>query len=149
MPHFTLPIDVKGPILNIVFNVSEARAQALKNAGLSIPDDIIVKGMVDTGTSNTCVDPTVIKALEIPASGEIKILTPSTGSNPVSANQYDIALRIFGPSTHEPPYRTPNLAVVESELFKAQGFHALIGRDVLSKCIFSYNGAAKLYTLAF
>ena len=75
--------------------------------------------------------------------------TPSTGKEKVSVNQYDVGLSIFGTSITEPPYRVPNLAVVESELLEAQGFHALVGRDVLSKCVLNYNGTLALYTLAF
>ncbi len=34
-----------------------------------------------------------------------------------------------------------------SELYAAQGFHALIGRDILSQCGFVYNGSG-FFTLA-
>lgn len=64
------------------------------------------------------------------------------------AKQYDIGLQIFAAETQQ-PLVVRNLAVIESPLFKQQGIHALIGRDVLSNCILVYNGGAKLYTLAF
>ena len=40
------------------------------------------------------------------------------------------------------------LPVIASELFAAQGFHALIGRDILSQCVFMYNGNG-FFTLAY
>lgn len=149
MPHFTREVDALGAILNIVLAVSDARAHALEVAGLPIPGLINAKGMVDTGASCTCIDPSIIATLRIPPSGEAYMRTPSTGSEPVNVNEYDVSLSIFGPSTDHPPYCIPNLAVVESQLLQAHGFHALIGRDVLSNCVFSYNGALRLYTLAF
>lgn len=149
MPHFTLPIGAKGPILNIVLTVSAARAHALKRNELPIPTPIRAQGLVDTGASCTCIDPSVIANLGIVSKGDIDIHTPSTGSKTVSANEYDIGLSIFGKSAAEPPHRVLNLAVIESNLLESQGFHALIGRDVLSGCVFSYNGSAGLYMLAF
>lgn len=42
------------------------------------------------------------------------------------------------------------LAVVEAQLLLVvQGFHALIGRDLLSGCLFTYNGTTNQFTLAF
>jgi hypothetical protein len=41
------------------------------------------------------------------------------------------------------------IPVVASELLVSQGFHALIGRDILNQCLFSYNGSMKLFTLAY
>lgn len=43
----------------------------------------------------------------------------------------------------------PILPVICAELLDAQGFHALIGRDVLRQCIFSYNGTIGHFTLAY
>jgi hypothetical protein len=42
-----------------------------------------------------------------------------------------------------------NLAVLCAELFQPQGFHALIGRDILARCLFTYNGDTGLFTLAY
>jgi hypothetical protein len=40
------------------------------------------------------------------------------------------------------------LPVIASNL-TAQGIQALIGRDVLARCLFVYDGAAGLFSLAF
>ena len=66
----------------------------------------------------------------------------------MTVSQYDVSLSIYSTS-EESPYQIPNLAVVESELFANQGFHVLIGRDVLARCVFIYNGERGNYTLAF
>ena len=41
------------------------------------------------------------------------------------------------------------IPVVCCELLTSQGFHALIGRDILDRCLFVYNGSVKLFTLAY
>jgi hypothetical protein len=56
---------------------------------------------------------------------------------------------IPGPTPNHPQYYIHTLAVVEADLVKAQGFHALIGRDVLSHCFLAYNGMTGLFTLAY
>jgi len=45
------------------------------------------------------------------------------------------------------PLYIPNMAVSASVLLH-QGFHALLGRDVLGQCILHYNGDGN-FTLAF
>jgi hypothetical protein len=47
------------------------------------------------------------------------------------------------------PFLRPTLAVMECDLLQSQGFHALIGRDVLSECLLTFNGAAGYFTLAY
>ena len=76
------------------------------------------------------------------------MVTPSTVDGAVPSDQYDIGLYIYALTT-EQPYNVRNLPVVEAPLLQQQGFHALIGRDVLSKCVLVYNGAISTYTLAF
>lgn len=41
------------------------------------------------------------------------------------------------------------IPVIAADLLEAQGFHALIGRDILSRCLFSYNGEVGIFTLAY
>ena len=76
------------------------------------------------------------------------MLTPTTGSDAVTKNTYDIGLLIFA-TWQDAPFVIKNLPVVESDLLSSQGFHALIGRDILEKCVFVYNGSTNTYTLAF
>ena len=61
---------------------------------------------------------------------------------------YDVSLLIFS-SNEEPPFRIPNLQIIVSEDLQQQNIECLIGLDVLSKCLLSYDGKAGLYTLAF
>ena len=76
------------------------------------------------------------------------MVTPTTGSAAIIKNTYDVGLIIFA-TMQDPPFVIRNLAVAESDLLASQGFHALIGRDVLTKCVLVYNGTTNTYTLAF
>ena len=73
--------------------------------------------------------------------------TPSTGTTPQQADQFDVAL--FIPAPNGLPLFIQTMPVVASELLASQGFHALLGRDILDRCLFAYNGEFGLFTLAF
>jgi hypothetical protein len=134
-----------------MIGVSEARRAALVAAGLTIPNFVPIRGLIDTGASCTCLDPTVIAALQLPQTGSVSMLTPSTGATPHATAQYDASL--FIPSVpNQAPLSFPTIPIVASDLV-GQGIHALLGRDILSRCVLHYNGGAPagggLFTLAF
>lgn len=147
MPHLTLPITPNGgPLIDFVCGVSRPRAEALKKAGLPVPANINVKGLVDTGASITSIDPSILKALAVVSTGTIPLHTPSTKQGcPHVANQFDISLILV----HTKAVRTWfALPVIEAELAH-QGIHALIGRDVLRFCLMTYDGQAGTFALGF
>ncbi len=133
-------------MIDMVIGVSGARHQALLAAGQPIPPVQSVRAMVDTGASCTCVDPMIFEALQLQPTGKTPMLTPSTGSTPVDADTYDVAIFIpnkaGGLAIH-------NMPVTASHLFIGQGFHALAGRDILQRCVLNYNGSLGLFTLAY
>ncbi len=75
--------------------------------------------------------------------------TPSTGAAPHVANQYDVSIIIPGPGPTYPSLFRHTVPVVEAQLLSAQGFHVLIGRDILRHCLFNYNGTTGMFTLAY
>ena len=147
MPRFTLPLDEKGPLLNVVVEVSGARSALLRSLGQTAPSRVPVRALVDTGASVTCVDPYVMNRLGITPRGKTPCLTPSTGTAHVLMDEYDVCRSVYR-NMNEAPCRIENLAVVESVL-NPQGFHVLLGRDFLSRCILHCNGMTRNYTLAF
>jgi Aspartyl protease len=149
VPHFTLQVVPQGPLLIASIGVSEAKASALTDAKQAIPSRVQINAMVDTGASGTCIDPSVLRSLNLTPTGKASVNTPTTGGAPEVRDQYDVSLLIPGSlETHAPLY-IPTLAVIEAELFVQQGFHALIGRDVLEMCILIYNGPVGQFSLAY
>lgn len=151
MPHFTIAVDPSGngPLLTAVVGVSEPRRAALAEAGVAIPTPVPVRALVDTGASMTCVDPIVlVDGLGLTPKTQIPCLTPTTGSSPEMKDVYDVSVLIFA-KMNEPALEQATMPVMASDLFAAQGIHALIGRDILARCLLHYNGDAGLFTLAF
>jgi len=149
VPHFTLQATAQGPLLGAYVGVSSARRTALLAASQPVPNPILIQALVDTGASGTCVDPSVLTTLGLSPTGSVTVNTPSTGNNPHVADQYDVSIVVpSGKPTHA-PLIIPNLPVMCAELLAAQGIHALIGRDILSLCMLTYNGAEGFFTLAY
>jgi hypothetical protein len=149
VPHFTLQIGPNGPVVTAVLTVSQARRLALSAAQQPIPPPQQIRALVDTGASCTSVDPSVITALNLQPTGNVSVITPSTGTTPHQANQYDVALLIPGPAPTDPPLVFPTVPVIAAQLLQAQGFHALIGRDILNRCLLIYNGSIGFFTLGY
>ncbi|MGH9385441.1 MAG: aspartyl protease family protein [Vicinamibacterales bacterium] len=147
MSHFTLQVSPSGPIVDAIVGVSLPRRNALLAANQQVPNTVSIRGLLDTGASGTAVDPSVLTALGLTPTGTILVNTPTTGANPVSVDQYDVAFIIPGPPKGS-PLLSLTLPVVASELLIPQGFHALIGRDILSQCVFVYNGSG-FFTLGY
>jgi Aspartyl protease len=148
MPHFTLNLDRSGPIVNAGVSVSEGRRQALEAAGELVPTPQYIRALVDTGASFTSIDPSVLGLLNLSPTGTIDIVTPSTGQGTHTADTYDVDFMI-GAGPEDIPLSISNLRTASCDLFLRQGIHALIGRDILARCILHYNGDAGTFTLAF
>lgn len=127
--------------------VSEAKKAALQKANQPIPAPQVVRALVDTGASCLCIDPSVLKALGLQPTGKASMTTPTTGQKPVEADEYDVSVVI--PCGNLAPFVIETVACVESELLLPQGFHVLVGRDVLKHCILHYNGAMQIFTIAY
>ena len=150
MPHFTLSLTQQGAILIAFIGVSAARGSALKEAGVPIPKYLKITAMIDTGATSTCVDHSVFHELGLTPTGSVLVKTPSTGLQPVPADQYDVALFVPSSDASHIPLSIMTLPVICcNDFLLSQGFHALIGRDVLSHCVLVYNGGENTFTLAY
>jgi len=147
VPHFIIQISPDGPLLDAYVSVSEARLDALQATKQPIPPVQKIRALLDTGASHTCLDPSVLNALAIPPTGTTQINTPSTGHMPHTVHVYDVSMAI--PCATSPPLVSSTIAVAGTELLQRLGFHALIGRDILSSCVFHYNGPAKMVTVSY
>lgn len=146
MPHFTLQVLPNGPIVAAFVAVSVPRRDALIAAGQVVPAPVRILALLDTGASGTAIDPSVLNTLALTPTGTTLVSSPTTGATPQTVNQYDVGFVIPAPSGA--PLFSQTLPVIASELLAAQGFHALIGRDILSQCVFVYNGSG-FFTLSY
>lgn len=139
MPHFTLPLSPQGAVVDAAVMVSFAKQDALKAEGQSVPNAIKIRALIDTGASISAVDPEVLTTLALTQTGEADIHTPSTGGTPVQRPTYDVVIGIYAGRPGDLHFISDTVQVTGSEL-KHHGFNALIGTDILRKCILYYNG---------
>ena len=125
-----LRISIGGAIIATTIGWPQLMELAAMCDRLPRPEPVVSNGMVDTGASVTCVDEAIVKRLGLPPIGSTTVSTPS-GNNEVL--QYVVDIRLDGSqSRHE----TVVLALPLSTI----GVGALIGRDLLSKLRFEYDG---------
>jgi hypothetical protein len=157
MPLVDAPISPAGCFVDVAIHISEGRVAALTAAGKPLRKPFLGAGLVDPGASNSMIDVTIVKMLGLQPTGVISILTPSTGSTPYNCNQYDVSVwfpqaptliqqTLQQAATPHPVHLT--LPVTDTD-FSAQGFQVRIGRDVLARGVFIYNGLCGRFTLAF
>lgn len=134
-------LEKTGPILQVEISVPPALAEFLAKNQKPVPPPMVGKALVDTGASITAVELEVFTSLGISPISFRKVLTPSG-----QAQQNTFPVQIAFPGTPLPQMRFNE--VLGSEL-KAQGFIALIGRDVLRHFILIYNGPGANFSLSF
>lgn len=145
MPYLTIQASAGGAMVDLAIGVSVPRSLILKQENKTIPSVAQVRGLIDTGASCTAVDPGVLRSLELVPTGRVPIRTPSTGNQAHECDQYDIMLMILHPKLS---LRLQTMPVIESHLVN-QGFEVLIGRDVLERCLFVYDGVNHSFSLAY
>ena len=151
MPIITRQFEPdEGPILtHVIFHVSIPRLAALVEAGERPPDPVSGRALIDTGASSSCVDPSVTGGLGLEPHGRTLVHTPSTGDQPHAANQTDLSIIIPPAYRGDAPLILGTVLALESRLLDHQSIHALIGRDVLARCTFLYEGAANRFMLSW
>ena len=147
MSSIITTINQGGPIVVCMIGVSAARLAAIRAKGLPDPQVHPVRLLIDTGASNTNICGSTIDKFGIDAIGSIPVHTPSTGSNPVQMEQYDVNLYFRLADGTVKSFVT--IPVIRTD-FKSQGdIDGLLGRDILSKCTLSYLGESNICSISF
>jgi gag-polyprotein putative aspartyl protease len=148
MPHFTVLIDPRGPLIRAYVGISSPRKTALAAAGVPLPPIVPVDMLIDTGASMSSIDIAVIKKLGLQPTGSVGILTPSTGQTPHQCATYDVEVLIPGAVQGGQVKHIPALAIIEGD-YSSQGHHGLIGRDVLTEWRLIYSGPDNTLMMSF
>jgi hypothetical protein len=145
MPNVTLPAKPQdGALIWIAIGLSRPQAEARSAAGLSEIHPAVVSALIDTGASMTLIDDVLARRLELNRTGEIEVRS-TAAADPAILNTYAVLLQ----------FAQPTKASVSEALQVAggrppiEGVGALLGRDVLSRCVFIYNGPASQFTLSY
>jgi hypothetical protein len=148
MPYFHGAIPPRGSLIDLKVELSAPRILALRNAGQAIPPAVNLRGLLDTGADVTFID-----TRHLPFVGQ---LTPAFAPVGTPAGgwsfqvQYDISLTILHPQGgRRSDLSIPALSIVDITLAPFLGYEALVGRDVLERCLLIYQGQGKSFTLAY
>ena len=147
MPHFLATASAQGLVVDAAVMVSVSRAEALTLAGQPVPGAQRIFALLDTGASISAVDPGVLQTLGLQATGKADIHTPSTQGVPVLVDTYDVCIGIFAARPGDSHFVSETVQVTASVL--TGGVQALIGTDILRRCILTYNGADDCFSLAW
>lgn len=147
MPFLSLSLSDDGPVIGVFVSVTASRRYVATRFKNTVPEPVRVRALIDTGAAYSCFDSSVFRRLNLAPTYEVTILTPGTGDVPQQLNQYEVDLEILSPE-QQVIFRFERLAAVEAPLV-AQGIEGLIGRDILSRCLFIFDSAANTFSLAF
>jgi len=141
---FPLGLKKDGAVMPVQVAVPSALAQYLTKRKLVVPQPVKGMALVDCGSSTSCVDSQAIKQLQVSAVG-VGVLLSAGGRS--EENLYPARfnfpeLKMFFEFSSVMSVRLKGQVVVGRDLI------ALIGRDVLSRCLFVYNGVHGNWTLA-
>lgn len=119
----------------------------MQSAGQTPPAPFLAEMLLDTGASHTNIDQSIVTSLGLTPTGTSQMLTPSTGSTPVTVPTYDVGMVITG-GLHGAQHVIPAQPVSACD-FSAQGIHGLLGRDFMQTARLTYSGVDNLCYLSF
>ena len=128
----------RGPVVRIRLRPCAAARRAMKRQGQKAASSIQVDALLDTGSSRSILREGLMEKLGIYPVGMVKMRTAL--KEQVSSHEFLLDVQLgkikFG-------------AVFIGAPMPDSDVQALIGRDILAHCKFTYRGKAKKFTLEF
>jgi hypothetical protein len=144
-------IGPDGALVELMVGLAGPDVQTLRNAGRPVPAPISVRAVLDTAAEISCLDSTALAvpiAAGVPPARYLFANVPVFGGTNATC-EYLVSLTIVHPSGQARANLVlRNHPVIEQPLNQL-GYEALIGRDVLSRCLFFYDGPGRLFTLGY
>lgn len=138
-----------GPLIPIQVEIPAALADKYQQDGTPIPNPVGGLALIDTGATTSCVNEGVFQQLGVQPVG-VRTLGHAAGK----ATRSTYAARLTFPGTPLPSMDFSEMIGVDlaGQLPAATSFGtmiALIGRDILARCVMFYNGSEGRFTIAF
>ncbi len=137
-----------GALVEVAVGLSFSSSKNARAALRPIPPPVNTRALLDTGAEMTCIDLSLVPILGLPLGGATLANVPSQGGltfTPV----HDVSLTVLHPSGKAPDnLMFRDLSVLELPI-GARGYQVLIGRDVLAKCRFLFDGPGNRFTLSY
>lgn len=151
MSSFVQPISPAGPIVQISVGFSPGREAALRRLGRPVLSRIIFSAPLDTGADVSMIDqgrltPFVRDGMELKAF--VHVNAPGMGGLGLFP-RFLCGLDILHPSgSRQQHFRLGAIELIERPL-GSPDFQALIGRDILSRCVFNFDDPANRFSLSY
>jgi hypothetical protein len=150
MPITSGPLTPAGAIVDIQVGVGPNRRRLLQRLGMPAPRPIIFRAVIDTGSKMTGLTARAFAELQLSPVGRVAIRTPSTRSDtPHVCDMYQVGLALMANGIWHPFGGVRVIATGGWNPNSEEGVEALIGRDLLDRCNFWYQGPDRQFTLAF
>ncbi len=135
-------LAMRGPVVQVSIRVPPEIAERLTNTAQPVPAPIGGFALIDSGAATSCIDNEAARSLGLPVVNVISMAS-ATHAN-VATNVYPINFDILGGAQI-----TVNSPRTAGATLANQGLVLLIGRDLMSRGFFSYNGLAGQFTICF
>lgn len=149
MPVISGPLSSEGAITgNIVFVPPKSVAAALALSG-AVAAPVRFRALIDPGAGVTCAARGFFLKMGLRTpTGTSLLHTGGTGGVPTSSHHFDVDV-VYVPAGSSPPVVIASGVRVSELDLTGQPVDVIIGRDVLDRCLFVYDGAARTWTLGF
>jgi|SRR5208337_2536095 len=144
-------VDAQGALIDILLTLAGPDLLALRQKGAPLPQPVAARAVIDTGADVTCLDSKLIVPLiasGLPPGKFLLTNLPATGGLRPSM-EYSVGLTIVHPSGRTRSNLVLRNQPVVEQALGSLGYDALIGRDVLDRCLLIYDGPGRRFSLAY
>ena len=133
LPFTPTDLILQGPHIAILISATRVEVEEGRSLGLEFPE-LPVRALIDTGASLTVINPEIAKTCKLKQTGHqmINAVGGQAGEYPA----YAAALSF--PGTELPSLNATR--VVACPIIRQPFFSCLIGRDIMRKWLFTYDG---------
>jgi hypothetical protein len=151
MTAFSLPCPADGPLVSVRIGFTAALERDIRRAGRPVLSPLTLFALLDTGAEVSMIEqglltPFVREGMKLEA--VVGINAPGLGGF-TYCPQFMVRFQIVHPSASQ----RLDLTFAATELIErplgAPAYQVLIGRDILSRCVFTLDGPAGEFTLTY
>lgn len=133
LPFTRANLHLEGPHIPILVSATLFEVQEGRNVGLEFPE-LPVRALIDTGSSLTVINPEIAATCKLKQTGFQKI----SAVGGLAGEYPEFAAAISFPGTEIS--RLGAARVVACPIIRQPFYSCLIGRDILQKWLFTYDG---------
>jgi hypothetical protein len=137
-----------GPSVRVRLHLPRADVRELRRLNRPVRPPVDVRALIDTRAECSCVRRGVLDPPGLAPFGVFPTNAPALGGF-AGAFTFGVSLAVLHPSGDgRRNLVVPDIDVTELDL-GSLGYDALLGRDVLARCVLTYDGPNSSFTLAY